>query len=291
MENRILNFKDNKIQELTLDELRSTVKEEDYNGKPLMGMYHFEYITAALMVIQNAGLQYSLDPVWAAQNMDRSRPGVSVIEKYREQYGEGAVQSYLLRRVFTRIEIKDMEDELTSTAVALCYNQLGFQLAYGPNVKICRNLAILGADKFMTTYASDSKMPTPHRMIEVLGDWIKDFKKIRESDRNTIDTFMGTVVPDHEMLEIVGDLTTRRIRRENAKMFPREPLPPLNQSQIGKFAERWLLKKAEGTPRFTAWDVYNFATEMYKPGETDYPIMLSSNYSMSQYLKDRYNFN
>jgi hypothetical protein len=290
MESKILNFKDNKIQEITLEELASTVKEEDYNGKPIMGMYHYEYITAAILAVTQAGLKHELEPIWAAQNQDKSRPGVSVIEKYRESYGEGDVRSFLLRRIFSRIIITDEQDELTNTAIALCYNQMGFQLAYGPNVRICQNQCILGANKFMSTYASEAKMPTPGRLLEVLGDWLKDFKKIRKQEKTIIEAFQGTVVPEHEILEIVGDLTTKRIRKENAKLFPREPVPPLNQSQIGKFAEKWLVKKAEmSNPRFTLWDVYNYATELYKPGETDYPILLSSNHAMSQYLIQRYN--
>ena len=287
---KLLNFKDNNIQELILSELKSSVKEEDYNGKPLMGMYHFDFIEKSLDVIDRAGLAYSLDPVWAAQNKDKSRPGVSVIEKYREEYGEGDVRSFLFRRIFSRILISTLEDDMTSTAVALSYNQMGYQLAFGPNVKICQNLCIMGADRFMSTYASDTKMPTPGRMLEVLGDWVGDFDSERKRDIRTIEMFENTNIPDNEVLEIIGELTTKRIRRENNN-FPKEPLNPLNQGQIAQFSTNYLLKRAENDKMFNAWDIYNMATEMYKPGSTDMPILLSSNYAMSQYLKERYNLN
>jgi len=289
---KTLNFKDNKIQVLTLDELKSTVKEEDYNGKPLMGMYHWEFIEKACEVVKSAKLQFELDHVWAAQNQDKSRPGVSVIEKYREQYGENAVQSYLLRRIFSRIIVHDEDDELTNTAIALSFNQQGFQLAFGPNVKICQNMCILGADKFMSTYSHDSKMPAPHRMLEVLGDWTKEFVRIRKKEKETIKQFQEVMMQDAEILEVIGDMTARRIRRENAKDFPREPLNPLNQSQIGKLTLMYLTKKAEVPNQiFSAWDVYNFANELFKPGETDFPLILSSNHAMSQYLMERYQLN
>ena len=289
---KTINFKDNKIQVLTLDELKSTVKEEDYNGKPLMGMYHWEFIEKAHEVVTDAGLKSELDFVWAAQNQDKSRPGVSVIEKYRETYGENAVQSYLLRRIFSRIIVHDEEDELTNTAIALNFNQQGFQLAFGPNVKICQNQCILGSDKFMSTYSNDNKMPSPHRMLEVLGDWTKDFTKIRKKEKETIKTLQETMMQDTEVLEVIGDMTAKRIRKENAKSFPREPLNPLNQSQIGKLTLNYLTKKAEVPNQiFSAWDIYNLATELYKPGETDFPLILSNNHVMSQYLMNRYNLN
>lgn len=289
---RVLDFKNNKLETLTLDELRSSVKEEDYNGKPLMGMYHWEFVEKATKVIESAGLNYQIDHIWAAQNQDKSRPGVSIIEKYREDYGEGSVQSHLLRRIFSRILISDEEDEMTNTAIALNYNQMGFQLAFGPNVKICQNLCILGASKLMSTYSSDKKMPSPQRMLEVLGDWTKDFLNIRKRDKKLINDFQEIMIQDAEVLEIIGDMTTKRVRKENAKLFPKEPLNPLNQSQIGKFSLNFLEKRAAEPNRIlSAWDVYNIATELYKPGETDFPIILSSNHAMSQYIMDRYSLN
>src|SRR3989337_295283 len=86
---KLLNFKDNKIQRLTLAELESTVKEDDYNNKPIMSMYHYDYVQKTIDEVQKLGLQFNLEELWAAQNLDKSRPGVSVIESVRDQFGEG----------------------------------------------------------------------------------------------------------------------------------------------------------------------------------------------------------
>lgn len=37
-------------------------------------------------------------------------------------------------------------------------------------------------------------------------------------------------------------------------------------------------------PRITAWDVYNVATEIYKPGKTDFPAMIPQNGAMADFL-------
>lgn len=291
LEPRLLNFKDNKVQRLTLPQLRNTVKEDDYNNKPIMGMYHWEYIQRALEEVEKMGLNYKIEELWAAQNQDKSRPGISVIEKYRDEYGENDSRSFLLRRIFAKIQVNDLEDEITNTVIALSYNQLGFQLAFGPHVKICQNLSIMGADKFMSTYASDTKMPTPARMIEVLGDWLHDFEKIRKQEVQLIKNFREVMVLESDAMEMIGELTAKRIRKESNR-FPKEPQPPLNQGQIGKFTETYLNNKVDNPNQiFSAWDMYNFATELYKPGETDFPLILSSNHAMSQYLATRYNLN
>ena len=38
---QFLDFEISKVQTLTLEQLSRTEKENDYNGNPLMGIYHF----------------------------------------------------------------------------------------------------------------------------------------------------------------------------------------------------------------------------------------------------------
>lgn len=56
-----------------------------------------------------------------------------------------------------------------------------------------------------------------------------------------------------------------------------------NGIKNGKFTED-LLKLAEEKSRITAWDVYNVATELYKPGKTDFPAMIPQNGAFAELL-------
>ena len=58
---------------------------------------------------------------------------------------------------------------------------------------------------------------------------------------------------------------------------------PLNQGQISQFAEE-VLKLAMTKERITAWDLYNVATEIYKPGKTDFPALIPQNGAMAELL-------
>lgn len=290
-ETRILNFKDNTIQELSLEELQSTVQEKNANEKPVMGMFHWQFIQGVADMVEKAKLKYEIEPVMAAYNKQRGNEGATQIDSAIEKYGPTSVRSWLLRRVFSRVIISDLEDDFTNTAVAVSFTQQGFQLAYGPNVKICQNQSILGAEKFMSTYAHGKKMPTPERMIEVLGEWLHNFKEVRAKELKMISDMSSHVVPHQEVLEIIGDMTAKRVRKDNAKKFPNEPTIPLNQAHIGKFTETYLEERAKENREFSIWDLYNFATNLYKPGLTDYPLLLSSNSAMSEYLLNRYELN
>lgn len=292
---RILDFKTNKIEVLTLEELGATAKEK-INGKPMHGMYHIDFIQAIMEQLDAKGLTYDMPVLFAANNKDSRMPGAITDEEKEEEHGVGNIQTYSLRRLFSQINVTSLEDENTSTGIGISYNQLGVQLAFGPNVKICTNLCILGGDRFMSTYAHGEKMPTPQRMIEVLCEWLNNFESERARDLKVMEGLQKQSVPHNEVLEIIGDLTSMRVLKENSKQFPKQPVPPLHGGQISKFALRYLTEKAASTTNdevkvFSAWDLYNFATNLYKPGETDIPNILSNNYTMSQYLMDRYALN
>ena len=58
---------------------------------------------------------------------------------------------------------------------------------------------------------------------------------------------------------------------------------PLNQSQISIFTEE-VLKLVREKGQITAWDLYNVATEIYKPGRTDFPALIPQNGAMAELL-------
>jgi len=62
---------------------------------------------------------------------------------------------------------------------------------------------------------------------------------------------------------------------------------PLTQSQISQFTEDYLLKVQE-TPILNLWDIYNIATELYKPGKTDIPNLIPQNFALMEVLSNRF---
>ncbi len=62
---------------------------------------------------------------------------------------------------------------------------------------------------------------------------------------------------------------------------------PLNQSQINKLTEMLLLTSLRNG-RVTVWDLYNTATEMYKPSAMDIPSALPQNRQMVRFIDEMY---
>ena len=93
------------------------------------------------------------------------------------------------------------------------------------------------------------------------------------------------VITPVEMYAYIGLLTALRVSHDSSDkcLSSKVETYPLNQSQISIFTED-LLKLTEEKKKLTAWDIYNVATEIYKPGRTDIPAMIPQNGALAELM-------
>ena len=104
-------------------------------------------------------------------------------------------------------------------------------------------------------------------------------------DRERIARLKARVLTPLEIYAVIGLLTTLRVSHDSTdkRLSSQVETYPLNQSQISVFTED-LLKLSLEKPQLTAWDIYNVATEIYKPGRTDIPAMIPQNSALAELL-------
>ena len=283
------DFQNNNVEVMTLDTLRRTHKENDIYGNPVKGIYHYEVIERMTDICKKYNLNYEVEEIFAAQNKNKAQPGVVVLPQVEEKYGENAVEAHVLRRVYATIRIKNWEtDELTTTLV-VAFHQDGIQAAIGPCVLVCHNQCILSPERSVSNYGKD-KVTTEELFGRVDG-WLSNFEEQMNEDRERIRRLKEKKISAVEMYAYIGLLTALRVSHDSSdkRFSSKVETYPLNQSQISVFTED-LLKLAEEKQTLTAWDVYNCATELYKPGKTDLPAMIPQNGALAEVLlSDRLN--
>lgn len=105
---QFLDFDISKVQTLTLEQLARTEKENDYNGNPLLGIYHFQLIQQIQEMCAERGYRAEIWDLFAANNKDRRAPGVSRLPQKEEKFGERAIEAHILRRVYCNIRLYDL---------------------------------------------------------------------------------------------------------------------------------------------------------------------------------------
>lgn len=277
------NFSVNNIETMSLDTLRRTHKENDIYGQPVKGIYHYEVIQRMADLCEKHNLNYEVEEIFAAQNKNKNQPGVVVLPQVEREFGVQAVEAHILRRIYTTIRINDWEtDELTTTLV-VAFHQDGIQAAIGPCVKICHNQCILSPKRSVANYGRDKV--TTEELFDRVDEWLSNFHTNMTEDRERIKRLKSKVVSPTELYAFIGLLTAIRVSHDSAdkRLSSQVDTYPLNQGQISVFTED-LLKLNLEKGKITLWDIYNVATELYKPGRTDIPAMIPQNGALAELL-------
>ena len=277
------NFSVNNIETMSLDTLRRTHKENDIYGQPVKGIYHYEVIQRMADLCEKHNLNYEVEEIFAAQNKNKNQPGVVVLPQVEREFGVQAVEAHILRRIYTTIRINDWEtDELTTTLV-VAFHQDGIQAAIGPCVKICHNQCILSPERSVANYGRDKV--TTEELFDRVDEWLSNFHTNMTEDRERIKRLKSKVVSPTELYAFIGLLTAIRVSHDSAdkRLSSQVDTYPLNQGQISIFTED-LLKLNLEKGKITLWDIYNVATELYKPGRTDIPAMIPQNGALAELL-------
>ena len=280
------DFQNNGIEVMNLETLQRTYKENDIYGKPVQGIYHYQVLQRMMGICEKYNLDYEVEEIFAAQNRNKTQPGVSILPQVEQTHGEKAVEAHILRRIFATIRIKDWEtDELTTTLV-VAYHQDGIQAAIGPCVKICHNQCILSPERSICNYGKNKV--TTEGVFETVDGWLANFEVNMNEDIARIQRLKRRIVSPEEVYMYIGLLTALRVSHDSSdrNLSSSVETYPLNQSQISIFTEE-VLKLVREKGQITAWDLYNVATEIYKPGRTDFPALIPQNGAMAELLLSR----
>lgn len=280
------DFQKNGIEVMNFETLQRTYKENDIYNNPVQGIYHYQVIRRMMDICEKYNLDYEVEEIFAAQNRNKTQPGVSILPQVEQTHGEKAVEAHILRRIFATIRIRDWEtDELTTTLV-VAYHQDGIQAAIGPCVKICHNQCILSPQRSISNYGK--KKVTTDELFETVDGWLANFEVNMNEDIARIQRLKRRIIPMEEIYLYIGLLTALRVSHDSSdrNLSSTVETYPLNQSQISIFTEE-VLKLAMSKGQITAWDLYNVATEIYKPGKTDFPALIPQNGAMAELLLSR----
>lgn len=287
-EDKFFDFEKAKTQAITLEQLSRTHREDDVYGNPLRGIYHFDLFNKVIDECTELGYNVEVYDMFAAQNRDRQSPGVVRLPQVEAVKGQHAVEAHILRRVYANIRITDFDNDETTTNVAVAFHQKGIQIGFGPNVMICHNQCMLSPELYMSSYSEKGKKGSGMEvaaMLDTLKSWLVDARHIIETDRERIAKMKETRITAEQMFLLIGLMTATRVKADTSRKSIRENITyPLNQSQITLFTED-MLEAYHDKEFVTAWDMYNFATNLYKANRMDIPALLPQNRAMVNFMK------
>jgi len=289
MTKRLLDFKENPVQSLSLTELRETIDERNIGSNPISGIVHYVLLDRIHEMLDKAKFTFDMEPIFATSGGASAFPGVTKLPVLEQQYGEGSLQAHILRRMITAFNIRRGETEETTQSIAVAYHQQGIQVAFGPNIKICRNQCIYGAKNRFQTYG-DGKLEV-ERLFQIISDWILNYDEIRTRDLAILEGMKKVVLNYGNVCDIVGELNLIMVAKDSLRLRPEYIL---QQNQIGDLSTSYLNflkgenKVLDYNKGLTLYEFYNMCTEMYKPEFTDLPNIIGRNHLLGDYLIEKF---
>ena len=292
MTGRQLNFAEQAVQVLTLEELERSYHENLPTGDPVGGIYHFALIQQVLEIFEKRGLKPVVQEIFAAANRDSKRPGVTLLPQLEEQYGERSVEAHLLRRVYANIEIRSDETDDLVTCLAVAYHQKGIQLGIGPMVKVCHNQTILGAQDVVSNYTcyggqSRKDRYTLEMVMDRAQQWADDYEPYQKIRAERVSPMRSALMDREGMLRLIGMLVEKRILHDTNNDVLRISQPyPLNSSQINETSEQLIALMRHDEP-ISYWDAYQQLNTVLKPSRMDIPQVLPQSLALFETMYEQ----
>jgi len=240
-----------KTSEISLVDLEKTHSELDYAGQMPKSrpITHVQLINRISGMLDDNKQAFMVQPIIVSSSESSRLP---ILDKS----GQGDIESWILRRLITTISLRGgiMEDEESNAGIAISYHNKGITIAFGQQVKVCKNMSIFG-EKICFSNGSDS-MPF-NKMMEVLEHWIQHREKLREADLLIFNTLKSKTIMNNDASTIIGTMLRKACMQYSGEdIF----IPITDVSQFTQDFQKDYKEISENG--ISGWDFYNIGTRI-----------------------------
>jgi hypothetical protein len=289
----IVDFGNQKVVPIDMTDLDVSIKEKWLDGTPVGGITHFDLMKFVLDTFSTV-CDPHVKSMYAVNNRDKVRPGVTQDAALAEQIGLNDAQTMIFRRVHALFYLKRHEE--ISTAVAVSWHQLGFTLGIGPNVRVCENGCILDAKHVVSSYTLPYKTLKERKLpLDMIKDtvegWAKEFNGIDDGGQQFMEKLKGVELEPKDMIFLFGKLAFDRVQSDlGTTVLENPPFAALNQSQLNiamsQYGIEYFGRHREENKPLLAWDAMNYFNFPLKPLNCDVPLILPQQYAVTKVMLD-----
>ena len=283
---RTLTFDSGHTQTLHFQELKLTQSIMDDEIPE-----HWKFFKDVFDVFTKLGIEAQIGDIYVNDQGQSKAKGAAIIKRLEDKHGPKNIQSYLIRRAITIIELPKYSTDELIYGIALNYVQDGVQAAMGANVHSCQNMCIYGGDRIISTYGSRSSKLSYEQFMEYIQHWAEHIEEHYEYDTKIINTLKETSFNKETVCDFFGRLNFVSMNGVN---FVSEFLPiPFNETESKEFQRKYLdaieldFNKSDDSIH-TLWDFINLATNVTDFQSTDPVRILKSNRDINSYVIEYY---
>lgn len=273
--NKILDFKTEKAEVLTLDELYSSCKLKNADGKHIVEPHRVFADTVELLNKHN--ITYDMLPIIA-------KGGTHAL--YNEDLAgyigvDHDIRAYTLLRTSGIITMPSYSDNETTMQIRLDVTERGITLSTGKLVLVCTNGMTAFKGDLISTYGQ-GKIQYEHA-LQVVENWVQGLEQKNAEYNRLIEKLKAVKVNESSVKTMIGKLMYQAVDG-NINNY----VAPLNVTQVSSFTNA-LIERERNTEDdhlniHTGWDLYNLGTDLFKHDNMDMTIIAERNFAFTNFM-------
>lgn len=294
-EEEMFGFKpDETVKDVQIAQLEKSIRVEGKHGRilqtrPVQSWNVLKFIMG-LMIQQN--MNYTMEHIYVQKR--NSFPMINDQDKNLGYNRENCpINKWMFDKVVSSFIVPNVGSDLVDARIGVSFNEDGIQLAFGLNVRVCSNFAILGGE-LMSTFKSGHRDAYSWDSIEIkLKDWIQNLEQKLKVETNLMNRMIEKPIKEPAVIErVIGGLYKRAIDQAYGSKLP----APFDTAGMSNFVQNILQMPAEvvdhqfnqGYGIKNVWDLYNYGTQVMKPGMVDIAEIQRSSSMYADYLFDEF---
>lgn len=283
---------DQNVKEVTINQLKQSIRVEGKHGRVLTTrpVQSWDVLLYIMGLMTQAEVNHTMEHIYVQKR--NSYPMINDVDKKELGYSREncPINKWMFDKIACSFLVPNVGNDLVSARIGMSFNDEGIQIAFGMNVKVCSNFAIMGG-QIMSTFKRGSNESLSWQSIEItLKDWIRSLDQKMKVEMELMKRMIETPIEEPEVIDrVIGSLYKRAIDQA----YGSKALAPFDTAGMSQFTQN-ILKSYDykvGDHDFNAqmgihnvWDLYNYGTNVMKPGMVDIAEIQSSSFLFADHL-------
>lgn len=236
--------------------------------------------------LQKSGLDFTLDKMFAKNNLVNKTRGIEIDNDSLKQYptiidqkGETLYNPRSLRfnRVAGSFKIDSLASDESYGFIGFAATHRGYELAIGTEVRVCSNMCVLGAGHRVSTFGN-AKIGDVNAMMKQLSDWTTTYPEIHEQNEEQIHLMKSLDVDPDYVRKTFGKLYELNHTKNEDMIIGANTLSKTQNYYVRNYYEK------ENSQIQNLWDLYNAFTYNLKFENTDFINIFEQNQKIAEFL-------
>jgi hypothetical protein len=285
---------DQTVGDISLAQLEKSIRVEGKHGRALQTrpVQSWNIISYILSLLVQSGVNHTMEHIYV-----QKRNSFPMINDQDKKLGYSReicpINKWLFDKLAVSFLIPNIGNDLVGGRIGMSFNEDGIQIAFGMNVKVCSNFAIMGGE-IMSTFKRGLVEPYSWQSMEIqLKDWVTNLDQKMNVEMDLMMRMIEREIKDPSVIDrVIGGLYKRAIDQA----YGTKAIAPFDTYGMSNLVQN-ILKRNPSVRDHTfnadadirnVWDLYNYGTQIMKPGMVDIADIQNSSFLYADYLFDEF---